>query len=249
VARRAAVLTAVAVPALAAWCGWASGFHRRTTPALVTWLVSLAAVVLVVVLLRQGRHGRRPGLHVDPVAEPWPRPTAAGRHPALLGTAPWLALALVALAWDVLGIDSGPHQAHLTISALTQAYRPLNAAMLLVWILVGVGYGFARARAPVTPALPGAVPRAGGTVPCAAVAGLLATTAPPALLLPSDPTVGVVFWVALVPAAVACDLAARRSHGRFADAEELVRFVSAPLVANLLLVIAWGFAGYHLFAF
>ena len=56
---------------------------------------------------------------------------------------------MVALAWDVLGIDTGPHEYHLTISALAQAYRPLNAALLLVWMLAGVGYGAARARAPV----------------------------------------------------------------------------------------------------
>ena len=55
----------------------------------------------------------------------------------------------VALAWDVLGIDTGPHQYHLTISALAQAYRPLNAALLLVWMLVGVGYEAARVRAPI----------------------------------------------------------------------------------------------------
>ena len=57
---------------------------------------------------------------------------------------PWLILVLVAVAWDVLGIDTGPHQYHLTISALAQAYRPLNAALVLFWILAGVGYEMAR---------------------------------------------------------------------------------------------------------
>ena len=67
---------------------------------------------------------------------------------ALRGVAPWILLVVVALAWDVLGIDTGPHQYHLTISALAQAYRPLNAALLLTWMLAGVGYEAARARAP-----------------------------------------------------------------------------------------------------
>ena len=73
-------------------------------------------------------------------------------------------LLAVALAWDVLGIDTGPHQYHLTISALAQAYRPLNAGLLLVWMLVGVGYQAARVRAPS--ANPGdRVHRSGGTRP------------------------------------------------------------------------------------
>ena len=54
-------------------------------------------------------------------------------------------LIVVVLAWEILGIDSGPHQYHLTISALAQAYRPLNAALLLVWVLIGIGYEAARA--------------------------------------------------------------------------------------------------------
>ena len=38
-------------------------------------------------------------------------------------------------------------EAHLTISALAQAFRALNAALLLVWMLAGLGYGLTRARA------------------------------------------------------------------------------------------------------
>jgi hypothetical protein len=48
------------------------------------------------------------------------------------GVAPWLGFIVVIVAWEVLGIDTGPNQYHLTISALAQAYRPLNAALLLV---------------------------------------------------------------------------------------------------------------------
>ena len=75
----------------------------------------------------------------EPDRPPWPRPGRGGAGPALRGVAPWLGLTLVVVAWEVLGIDTGPHQYHLTISALAQAYRPLNAALLLVWVLVGIG--------------------------------------------------------------------------------------------------------------
>lgn len=234
--RRQAIVVLGGVAAVCAWCGWVSGFHRRTAPALATWLVTLAAVVAVDVLLWQGRHGRRPGWRVEPVAEPWPPPGARGRHPALIGTVPWLALVLIGTAWDVLGLDSGPHQYHLTISALSQAYRPLNAATLLVWIVAGVGYGLARARAPLPHP-----PRATGANPVLAAA--------PALLLPPDPLLGVGFWLGLFAAGVALDVVARRTRGRIAAAEQLLRFVTAPLAANVVLVLAWAYAGYHLFAF
>ena len=70
----------------------------------------------------------------------------------------------------------------------------------------------------------------------------------PALLLPSSPPVGVAFWVAVPLGAVLIDVAARRSDGPRANAEEFVRFISTSRLAALALVVAWGFAGYHLFA-
>jgi hypothetical protein len=60
--------------------------------------------------------------------------------------------------------------------------------------------------------------------------------------------VGVVFWVAVPLAAVLIDWAARHSEGRRASAEEFIRFISTPRLANDALIAAWGFAGYHLFA-
>ena len=145
-ARRLALVVATVV--LCAWCGWVSGYHRTSTNAEITWAVSLAAVVIVDLALWRGRSGRRFGWRIESVREPWPRPGRGGNGAALRGTAPWLTLILAALAWDVLGIDTAPNRYHLTISALAQAYRPLNAAVLLVWVLVGVGYEVARVRAP-----------------------------------------------------------------------------------------------------
>ena len=196
------------------------------------------------------RFGRR----LEPVRAPWPRPGRGGGRRALKGVAPWLALCAVVLAWDVLGLDTGPHHYHLTISALSQAYRPLNAALLLVWMLVGIGYEVALARSPVPDPDP-AIGRAQDPEthePGVALGAGLVTfgghPAAPSLLLPSSPPVGVAFWVAVPIAALLLDLLARRSDGRLANAEELIRFVSASMAARIVLVAAWVFAGYHLFA-
>jgi len=237
------------------WCGWVSGFHRSTTAAEVTWVVSLALVVTVAVAFWLGGRGSRVGWCLGPAAEPWPRPGRGGGRRALRGVAPWLVVIVVAAAWDILGIDTGPHEAHLTISALSQAYRPLNALLLLAWMLIGIGYAAARARAPVAPSDPSAggpgvaadrTERGAAWAALAAPAGGHPVT--PALLLPSNRSVGVVFWLALLLATVAVDLAARRSAGRIATAEEFARFISSAWPANVALIAAWAFAGYHLFA-
>jgi hypothetical protein len=235
--------------ALCGWCGWASGFHRSTASAVVTWAFSLAAVVVVDLLFWQGRRRRTPGLRLEPVREPWPRPGRGGVRRALGGVSLWLGLALVVLAWEILGIDTGSHEAHLTISALTQAYRPLNAAMLVVWVLVGLGYGAARARAPVVDD-PSSLhrPVVERSPPLASVVFTHVPTAMPALLLPSSRPAGVAFWLGIVVAIVLVDLVARRSEGRMANGEELVRLITATAAANVLLVVAWTYAGYHLFA-
>lgn len=240
--------------ALAVWCGWVSGFHRSTAAAEVTWVVSLAFVVAVAVAFWLGRRGGRVGWHLGVAADPWPRPGRGGGR-ALGGVAPWLVVIVVAAAWDVLGIDTGTHEAHLTISALAQLYRPLNALLLLVWMLVGIGYAAVRARAPARRADASAGDRgvASDRMERGAFSGALAVptgvhSLAPALLLPSNRTVGVVFWLALLVVAVAVDVVARRSAGRVATAEEFARFISTAWLANVALVAAWAFAGYHLFA-
>lgn len=249
--RRSAVVLGAVV--LCAWCGWVSGFHRSTLGAEVTWLVSLGAVVATDALLWRGRRGLRPGWRLEPVPRPWPRPGRGGGRRALAGVAPWLVLVVVALAWDILGLDTPPDQYHLTISALSQAYRPLNAGLLLLWILVGVGYEAARVRAPVDREGAPLASDTGRAAPesTLAAAGALephAAGATPGLLLPEHPAIGVAFWVVLPIAALAIHLVARRSKGRLADAEEFVRFISTSRLAHVVLVVAWAYAGYHLFA-
>lgn len=246
--RRYSVLVTAGV-LLCAWCGWVSGFHTDTWAAVVTWLVSLAAVVAIDLSFWRGRRGVSMGWRLKPVDEPWPRPGRGGSRLALEGVWPWLALIVVAVAWDGLGIDTGPRQAHLTISALAQTYRPLNATLLLAWIVVGVGYGAAHARAPVRPPRPTEEEENGGMALLGVgVVPASVHTAGPALLLPSSRPVGVVFWVAVPFVAVLIDVVARRTDGRMARADEFVRFISTSPVANVALIVAWTFAGYHLFA-
>ncbi len=251
--RRFVLVTGAAV-VLCAWCGWVSGFHRSTAAAGITWGISLAAVVAVDVSLWRGRRGGRWGLRVESMAARWPAAGTRGRA-VLGGLTPWVILVLVMAGWEALGIDTGRHVAHLTISALTQAYRPLNAAMLLVWMGVGVGYGVMRARSPVRsspgPVRPGAgSPAAWSALPVVVGSGFAGSARPlvPGLLLPDDRAAGVAFWVGVVVVAAVVDVVARRSHGHLASAEQFLRLVTAPKAANALWVLAWTFAGYHLYA-
>ena len=168
-----------------------------------------------------------------------------------------MALVVVILAWEVLGLDTGTHQPHLTISALSQAYRALHAALLLIWILVGLCYGVARAR---TPRLAGPGPDGSGVSapstgdspgagpPAAGVFLLASSPHAPALLLGSSRAVGVAFWIVVIGAAAVVDLVARRSGGRVADGEELLGLIGSSRVGNAVAVVAWTYAGWHLFA-
>ena len=230
--------------AVCVWCGWVSGFHTDTAAAVATWCVSVGFVVSVdVTLWSRGRKDTE-GSRLSP-AEPWPRPGRGGPGAAVHGLSPWLILIAVAAAWDVLGIDTGARQAHLTISALAQAFRSVNAALLLVWMLVGMGYGVARARAPRTAR---SVKPAGPRVLVASIVPSSEHPEMPALLLPSSRPVGLLFWGAACIVGILIDHAARRSRGRFATSGDFVRFTSTALETRVLLIAAWTFAGYHLFA-
>jgi hypothetical protein len=235
---------------LAAWCGFASGFHQSSTGAFVTWSISLAAVVATNQVLGAGHHHRRLGLSLPAAEAPWPRPGQGGRGRVLAGISPWLILGVVALAWELLGIDTKPDEPHLTISALAQQYRLLNAVLLLVWILAGLGYGAARARMPVKTLT--TVTSAGANKSAAfgvLAMGVLGRQIPmPALLLPASRPVGVAFWLVAVGAAFLIDFTARRSDGRLANGGELIRMISGPAMARVVIGAAWAFAGWHLFA-
>jgi hypothetical protein len=173
-----------------------------------------------------------------------------------------LALGIVVLAWEVLGIDTGPHTPHLTISALSQAFRALHAALLGVWMAVGIGYAIA------TAGLARYTKTSGNLSGSGVAAGLLRDStarassryrlvlghplshrpAVLALLLGHSRAVGVGFWVGVAVCSAFTETAARRSHGRIPDFLQLLGFISQPLPARVVVIVAWTFAGWHLFA-
>lgn len=318
---------------LLAWCGWASAYPAGTDGGKLVWGISLA-VVAAVALLADGawRRGHRRWVVPRPLA-PWPPPERShDRRWVLEGMGPWLLLTLVVVTWEALGIDTGRHQPHLTLSALTLAFRPMRAATFLVWIALGLGFVAIRLRAR---AVPGAIrPRrwreasgtsravvvpavlvgadrvvhrlarlaqgasasrrvwlssparwgrgAAGTraavatairwalpatanrwpVPVRAASRVLARSfsatssslvlAQPgylfALLEGDSRGVGVGFWIGVVVVAGAIEVVARRSSGRLCTFEELLRWISEPLLAEAVVIAAWVYAGWHLFA-
>lgn len=213
--------------------------------------MSFAAVLIVSWGWHRDRHGRRVSLRIAPEHEVWPTKNDSGRRRVLLGLSPWVLLVTVLAAWEALGIDTGAHEAHLTISALAQAFRAIDAALMLIWMLAGLGYGATRARSPVA----STSRRAEARRPGAASSGAAVVIASRprlsafALLLPDSRAVGVAFWISWVGMCVLADLAARHSRGHLATAEDSLRWISAPGLAKIALVGAWTFAGWHLFAY
>lgn len=252
---------ALLVIAVCAWCGWASAYRLSTWQAWVTWLASLLIVMGAWVALRRGRQGLRFGWLIHAVPS-WPSDPHAPRARTLQGLSPWILLCVLILAWEILGIDTGRHTPHLTISALSQDFRPVHAAMLAVWIATGVAYGVARASLSPT----SAGPICDSVVALLPVVGLarlsaIAMSHRPgfldllsyravllSLLLGRSRAVGVAFWIGVLVCATAVDLAARGSAARIPSFLQLLQLVSRPAVARFALVVTWTFAGWHLFA-
>lgn len=239
------LLLAIAAALLVAWCAWASAFPAGTRDGQLVWLVSLAGVLAAagIAQLRAKRYQRLPAYRTRP----------ASREQVLRWLAPWLVLALIILAWEILGIDTGRHEPHLTISALTLAFRPLRALILAVWVCVGIYFAEVRSRRseqrskaatanPVTP------PDTLAGVSLFTSAILLGHGHLLALLEGDSRAVGVAFWIGVGACGLVVESVARRSTGRVATFGELLAFVSRPPVARLLLAAAWVYAGWHLFA-
>jgi hypothetical protein len=152
----------------------------------------------------------------------------------------------VVAGWEALGLDTGPHEPHLTLSALSQAYRPLHAATLLVWMALGAGFAAVRARGPEEPGDQ-------FSHPGLALVSLVRWPRGPhetvlALLEPGSRPVGLAFWAAVALAAVVLDCYGRRSSGRVLGAFQLLRLGSSSRTGTSLIVAAWVVAGWHLFA-
>ncbi|MHB1508803.1 MAG: hypothetical protein ACYCST_13245 [Acidimicrobiales bacterium] len=252
---------------LCAWCGWASSYRLSTWQSWATWLASLLVVVAAYVAISRGRRGLRLGLEVPAVAR-WQVTKGVGPgnpvgvSTALVRLSPWLLLALAILTWEALGIDTGTHAPHLTISALSQTFRALHAALLAVWMAVGIGYAIATAgiqthgRTAGDPSGSGVVAgllggwseRAANQYRLVPGPDLSHRTAVLALLLGRSRAVGVAFWVGVAICSALIETAARHSHERIPDFLRVLELVSRPVPARLVLIAAWTFAGWHLFA-
>jgi hypothetical protein len=209
--------------------------------------VSAGIVVSVVEPAREGPFG---SAAANPHNGPRPGRPDRGR---LRGVTPWLTLALIVTAWECLGLDTGPSRPHLTLSALAQRYRAVHAAVLLVWILAGFVSGVAQRRR--SPLAADAAPDAreppapyGGSPGALGLTLAHPRTELPALLLPGSAAAGVGFWVGVVLAGAGLELVARRSCGRIATTSEALQLTARHPVARLMIVAAWIFAGWHLFA-
>lgn len=210
-----------------------SGLRHSTDGAFAAYAGSVGAVVGLGLLFEKGRVGSRLGVGAGTATA---HPTRGGAAAVLQASAGFLALALVATAWEALGIDTGRREAHLTVSALAEVFRPFHAAVFLVWFLVGIGGATARARRP--PGRAGGMPVERTAAPFAALG----------LLLPDSRAAGITFWLVWFGACVGYEVAARSSSGRFATAEELAASLSANLAGAAACAGLWAYAGWHLFA-
>jgi hypothetical protein len=131
--RIAAAGTAAAVVALSAW---ASGWPRSSLSAEVGTFASAAAVLAAGVAWRRARTAAAAATPAQPA-----EPEGAGGA----GAALWLAVALVAVAWDLLALFTPPHRPHLTLTATTLGYRPFHALAFGCWL----GLGLVLATAPL----------------------------------------------------------------------------------------------------
>ncbi len=139
------------VRGLSAWCGdEVSAFHRTTAAAIATCGIfarcgdhgGLRGA------LRRGTRGKRFGSHLRPVDDPWPRPGQGGGRLAL-GACAVIALfaaAITGTCWASTQARTVPPHHQCAGPGL----RPLNAALLLAWMLAGIGYRRQGPRAPLS---------------------------------------------------------------------------------------------------
>lgn len=262
---RAFTLRVAGVCLLAAWCGWATAYRTGTWDARITWWISTLTVVGAWGVVRVG--GLRGQRRARPRAIGAAGDPDGAREPPegslLRRTWPWLVLTAVVVVWEALGIATGPHQPHLTISALAQAFRPVHAALLATWMGVGLlwvvvtgrtarrdgdrGSWPGRRQHMLGVVVLGFVP-ARTLVPGTRGSGAGGAGTALAVLLGSSRAVGVGFWLAVVGGACTIDAVARWGPGAHLTCTGLLRLLWRNRVVRTVVVIAWLVAGWHLFS-
>ncbi|MDA8274258.1 MAG: hypothetical protein M0029_02630 [Actinomycetota bacterium] len=126
-------LSAAAVAAVIALALVDSGTSLKTWQARVTYAGSAIAVVTVASTVRRRRRlaTSMPGPSGRPKDE-GARDPSDGR-----GLALWLGVVGVAATWDVLALLTPPDRHHLTLSALTLAYRAFHVVVFAFWVAIG----------------------------------------------------------------------------------------------------------------
>lgn len=231
---------------VAGWSAVASAWPPGSRAGEVAFAVSVALVLAGAAALRRLVSTEAAAAGNERLASVGPRDEGLLRW---LG--PWLVLGVVVAIWEALGIATGRHEPHLTLSALTLHYRSVRAGALAGWLWVGLCFGLARtATRAAASGVPDAAAPSGLAAGPVAAAGHLgrAPVAELALLEGRSRAVGVGFWLGVVVAAAVIELVARRSAGKLADFVALLAFVSRPFVPRVLEAAAWAYAGWHLFA-
>lgn len=170
-----------------------------------------------------------------PNAEPRGK-TPPCRAPAF----PWVVLTAAVLAWEMLALVTPPRVLHLTLSSLVLHFRAVRAVAFVGWSAAGVGLAAAdvdrdRARR---------VRRASERDPGPADHVALATLA---VLVGTDPVVGIAFWSLVALGAGALELVARR-RSLASPLTTLLTELLERRPGRVLLAAAWLVTGWHLFA-
>ena len=209
---------------LGTWCGFVSGFHRSTAAAVATWCVSFLAVI--------GSTGCSTviGAASNSRSSPCPQTELAGPSRCRPRQNPSWHFAVASPPPRDRRLGGARHRHRPAFRSLDdqrprESYRAIDAALLFVWILVGIGYGIMRPR---TPADDGSSPRdandAGVASSSAAIAVAMRPETPVlGVLLPNNRAAGVTFWVGSVGTCVLADVTARvheratRDRGRILE--------------------------------
>lgn len=167
------------------------------------------------------------------------RSEEARRHRA--AALPWLVLGVAVLSWEMLALATPPRVLHLTLSSLVLHFRAIRAVAFVGWSAAGVALVAAGVEPPrVRPGRPVDGDRTRGTPPLLALFTL-------AVLVGTDPVVGITFWSLVALGGGVLELATRR-RSLVSPLTALFRDLLGRWPGRAVLAAAWLVTGWHLFA-